>query len=455
MRPRLSLLSLLVIFSLVLAACAGATTPAPAAEQPAAEEPAAEAQATEAPAEEAEAEAAEAEAPAAAAGPLECTDAIGCVEVAPGDPIRLGYLLSISGATGFLGEDTRGSVEIAIEDRGGQLHGHDIELVGEDTLCSAEGGQAAAQKLASDPQVVGIIGTTCSSEAVAGLPIISEAGLSMISSSNTAPALTNPDPATGGVWMPGYYRTAHNDLFQGAVAADFVYNQLGATTLATIHDGSPYADGLQQVAADRFAELGGEVTFQGAVNVGDTDMRPILTELAANPPDVLYFPIFEPEGNLIASQAKEIPGLEETILIGADGLFVDSFPENTGPASVGMYLTGPFVSGSDAYQTLLDQWQANTGGPPPSGYHAHGYDATNIMLNAIEQATQVGEDGTLLIGKQAVRDALNATTDFPGLTGTLSCSEHGDCATGEALAIFQIGEEELAGNWPPPVVWPE
>src|SRR5690606_16382684 len=133
------------------------------------------------------------------------------------------------------------------------------------------------------------------------------AGLSMISSSNTAPSLTNPDPASGGIWMPGYYRTAHNDLFQGRVAADFVFNELGATTLATIHDGSPYADGLQQVAADRFAELGGEVTFQGAVNVGDTDMRPILTELAANPPDVLYFPIFEPEGNLLASQAKEIP----------------------------------------------------------------------------------------------------------------------------------------------------
>src|SRR5690606_8477769 len=138
---------------------------------------------------------------------------------------------------------------------------------------------------------------------------------------------------------------------------DFVFNELGATTLATIHDGSPYADGLQQVAADRFAELGGEVTFQGAVNVGDTDMRPILTELAANPPDVLYFPIFEPEGNLLASQAREIPGLEDTILIGADGLFVDTFPENTGQASVGMYLTGPHVAGGEAYAELLAKWE--------------------------------------------------------------------------------------------------
>ena len=255
--------------------------------------------------------------------------------------------------------------------------------------------------------------------------------------------------------MPGYYRTAHNHLFQGKVAADFVFNELGAKKLATIHDGSPYADGLQQVAVDRFRELGGEVTFEGAVNVGDTDMRPILTEIAANPPDVLYFPIFEPEGNLVASQAKEIPGLENMVLIGADGLFVDSFPENTGPAAVGMYLSGPHVSGGDAYAELLSKWEAKTGGPPPSGYHAHAYDGTNIMLNAMEKAAQVGDDGTLLIGKQAVRDALNATKDYPGLTGTLTCSEHGDCATGQALAIFKIGEEELNGNWPPPVVWPK
>lgn len=446
MQRRFMLVSLLVIFALVLAACSGAAPASQPADTAASGEAAA--------AEGGEAAATEG-GEAAAAGALECTDAIGCVEVAPDEPIRLGYLLSISGATGFLGEDSRGSVEIAIADRDGQLLGHPIELVGEDTLCSPEGGQAAAQKIAADPQVVGIIGTTCSSEAVAALPIISAAGLSMISASNTSPRLTDPDPANDGVWMPGYYRTAHNDLFQGAVAADFVFNELGATKLATIHDGSPYADGLQQVAVDRFKELGGEVTFQGAVNVGDTDMRPILTELAANPPDVLYFPIFEPEGNLLASQAKEIPGLENTILIGADGLFVDSFPENTGPASVGMYLTGPHVAGSDAYQTLLDKWQENTGGPPPSGYHAHAYDGTNIMLNAIEKAAQVGDDGTLLIGRQAVRDALNATKDFPGLTGSLSCNEHGDCATGEALAIFQMGEEELNGNWPPPVVWPQ
>jgi branched-chain amino acid transport system substrate-binding protein len=381
-------------------------------------------------------------------GAPECEDAIGCVEIAEGEPIRIAYMLTISGATAFLGEDSRGAIEIAIEDRGGELLGHEIELIGEDSLCSAEGGQTAAQKVAADTQVVGIIGTNCSSSATAALPIISEAGLVLISPSNTAPALTDPE----GTWQPGYYRTAHNDLFQGRVAAEYAYNELGARTAATIHDGSPYADGLQGVFAERFQELGGTITFQGAVNVGDTDMRPILTSVAADSPEVLYFPIFEPEGNFIAAQSKEIPGLENTTLFGADGLLVEGFPANTGPAAVGMYLSGPFVEGG-AYDELLAKWDAKFGGPPPSGFHGHAYDATNILLDAIEEVALEG-GGTVLIPRQALRDAITATAGFAGVTGTLTCNENGDCATGEALGIYELTDAEVSGgNWPPTAVW--
>ncbi|MBX3054904.1 MAG: branched-chain amino acid ABC transporter substrate-binding protein [Anaerolineae bacterium] len=380
---------------------------------------------------------------------LECEDTIGCVTIAPDEPITIAYMLTISGATAFLGEDSRGGIEIAIDDRGGKLLDHNINLKGEDSGCSAEGGQTAAQKLAADTQIVGIIGSSCSSEATAGLPIISEAGMLMISPSNTAPALTNKE----GTWHPGYYRTAHNDLFQGRVAADYAYNELGARTAATIHDGSPYADGLQGVFADRFKELGGTVTFQGAVNVGDTDMRPILTNVGAGSPDVLYFPIFEPEGNFIAAQSKEVAGLENTVLFGADGLLSESFPSGTGPAAVGMYLSGPYVEG-DAYQQLLAKWDAKFGGSPPSGFHAHAYDATNILLDAIEKVALKGDDGTLLIPRQALRDAVTATAGFRGVTGTLACNETGDCATGEALGIYRITDAEVSGsNWPPQAVW--
>jgi branched-chain amino acid transport system substrate-binding protein len=390
--------------------------------------------------------------------PYECTDAIGCVDIAPDEPIHIAYMLTISGATAFLGQDSRGAIEIAIDDRGGELLGHPILLTGEDTLCSAEGGQTAATKVAADPTIVGIIGTNCSSEATAAMPTISAAGLVMLSPSNTAPALT----LEGETWQPGYFRICHTDLFQGSVAAEFAYNELGARTAATIHDGSPYADQLQQVFAGRFQELGGTITFQGAVNVGDTDMRTVLTSVAADSPDILYYPIFEPEGPFITAQSSEIAGLENTTLMGADGLLADSFPENAGPNVVGMYLSGPYVSGA-AYDEFLAKWDAKFSGVPPSGFHAFAYDGTNILLDAIEQVAVVDDDGAVHVGRQALRDAIAGVTDYTGLTGRLDCSDddysafgienasHGDCATGEALGIFEITQAELDGNWPPPV----
>jgi branched-chain amino acid transport system substrate-binding protein len=146
--------------------------------------------------------------------------------------------------------------------------------------------------------------------------------------------------------------------------------------------------------------------------------------------------------------------LEETVLFGADGLFADTFPEATGDAALGMYLSGPYVDATDeAYVEFLAKWEEIIGGVPPSGFHAHAYDATNLLLNAIEAVAVDSGDGTLVIGRQALRDALDAVEGYVGLTGTLACGETGDCATGEALAVFELTQAELDGSWPPAAVW--
>ena len=140
--------------------------------------------------------------------------------------------------------------------------------------------------------------------------------------------------------------------------------------------------------------------------------------------------------------------------MGADASFSDSFPENTGEAAVGMYFSSPYVSDDNtAYTDLLAKWEESRGGQPPSGFHAHAYDATNILMDAIEQVAVEGDDGTITIDRQALRDAVAATSGYEGITGVLTCGETGDCATGEALAIYQITQDELDGNWPPPVVY--
>ena len=116
-------------------------------------------------------------------------------------------------------------------------------------------------------------------------------------------------------------------------------------TLATIHDGGTYAEELSGIVADVFADMGGEVVFQGAVSVGDTDMSAILTEIAATSPDVVFFPVFPPESEFIAAQLVKIPGLENSIMVTGDSSLVASFPTNTGEAAVGIYISGPSVSG--------------------------------------------------------------------------------------------------------------
>ncbi len=385
-----------------------------------------------------------------------CMDELGCVEVRPDEPIVVGAMLTVSGATSFLGEDSRGGIEIAIADRGGMVLGREVELVVEDSLCSAEGGLSAAQRLAADETVVGIVGTNCSGAAQGALPIISSAGMLMISPSNTSPRLTNDNTDAGGAYLPGYFRTGHNDLFQGAMAAQFAVDVLQAGTLATIHDGDPYTEGLAIVMADTFGELGGEVVFQGAVSKGDTDMTAILTEIAASGPDVVYFPLFEPESNFIAAQLVNTPGLEGTVMMTADGSLVAGFTANSGDASLGIFMSGPSVTG-DAYDEFLMKWDEEYGGVPPSGFHAHSYDATNMLLDAVEAVAEEADDGSIVVGRQALRDALSAVEGYEGLTGSLTCQSEspfaGDCATGTALAIFEITQAELDGNWPPPIIW--
>lgn len=386
-----------------------------------------------------------------------CRDNLGCVIVAEDEPIVIGAMLVLSGAVTYLGDDSLGGVELAIMDRDGELLGREIELVVEDSLCSAEGGQAAAQRLSADPTMIGAIGTNCSSAAQGAMPIISDAGLVMIAPSNTSPSLTNEDVASGGSHLPGYFRTSHNGLVEGMRNAEFAIGVLGSSKLATVHDGDPYTEGLARVVADTFAELGGEVVFEGAVNKGDTDMASILTEIAVYQPDIAYVPLFEPEVNFFAAQMQHIAGLEDTVIIGGGASFVAGFPENTGAAAIGVFVSGPLVTG-EAYEQFLVRWEEEYSGSPPSGYHAHAYDATNLLLNAVEAVAVRSDDGSLVIGKQAIRDAIAATEDYPGLTGSLTCQEEspfaGDCAPGTALAMFEITEAEVYDdNWPPPVFW--
>jgi branched-chain amino acid transport system substrate-binding protein len=374
---------------------------------------------------------------------FECEDPLGCVTYASDEPIRIATSLVISGPNTDLGMDSQRGAEIAGKFRS-EVAGHAVEWQHEDDLCAAEGGQTSAQKVVSDPTIVALIGTSCSGAGVPAAKIISDAGYVMVSPSNTSPALT--DPAQH---QAGYMRTAHNDEVQGRAMAEFALNELGVTKAAAIHDGDPYTEGLARVFADSFAEMGGEVVAFEAIGKGDTDMRPALKTVAeAGPPELIYYPIFIAEGAAITTQAGEVAGLENTVLAGADGMQSPSFIEAAGASAEGMYLSGPDLSFSgQLYQDFLAAYQADYGLAPTAPFHAHSFDAANMIFDAIEKVAVVEDDGTIHIPRQALRDALFATSGMQGITGTITCNEYGDCADPK-IAVNQVQNGAFVKVWP-------
>ena len=126
------------------------------------------------------------------------------------------------------------------------------------------------------------------------------AGRVLVSGSNTSPVLTSDLAGNEGPeHHPGYFRTAHNDAIQGAAAAKFVFEELGLTNVATVNDGDPYTQGLTSAFEFSFEELGGTIAISTAVTADQTDMRPVLTEIAAAGAELIFFPIFQPAGDFL------------------------------------------------------------------------------------------------------------------------------------------------------------
>lgn len=374
-------------------------------------------------------------------GPV--TDELGVVEIPKDAPIVIGGYWVISGADTALGVDSKRGVEIAFDEVENTIAGHPIQFIVEDDQCNAEGGQTAATKLASLPNVVAILGPACSSAATAAAPILWNAGLTSIGTATTAPSLTAPDRKPA---FHGFMRTIYSDLDQGSNDAEYFYNELKCTTLATIHDGSPYAAQLVAVAGKHFKELGGEVVAEEAITPTDVDMRPVLTGIATKKPCVLYFPIFVAAAAQIVRQAPEIADLKDTKIIGGSSLMAPGTLEAAGDAAEGFAFTNVDVSPDvmgQKYPEFVENYTEKYGEGPINSFHAQAYDAGVILIKAIEAVAKTDDSGTTYIGKQALHDALFATTGYDGISGPINCDEHGQCG-GFNFAVYQFTDGDPA-----------
>jgi branched-chain amino acid transport system substrate-binding protein len=371
--------------------------------------------------------------------PYSCTDPEGCVTVDNGGSIRIASLLTMTGADSVYGIDAIRGVEIAIADQK-QVLGHPVELVKADDLCTEEGGRQGATELAKDAQVVGVIGTTCSSASVVAAQILTDAHLVLVSPSSTAPSLT--DPASHQV---GFLRSIYNDKAQGKAVAEFAFNVLGTRRMVTVHDGSAYPKQLQEEACTDFQRLGGDCVLQYDLSASNNLVSALRTAAARNP-DVVYFPLYTEDG-VAVMQALQDAGFSDPALISSDGLLSKDFLEKAGVATEGMYMSGPaevpeLADFSNKYKTLYSE-------EPIASYHLQGYDAAMMLFRAIEKVGVPSGAGanSISIPRSALRQALYETRGMQGLSGPINCSPTGDCAAAN-IEIFQVIDQDFQAIYP-------
>lgn len=376
--------------------------------------------------------------PACVAKPTTCQDPLGCVLIENKQPIRIAALLTLSGPDSPYGIDALRGVELAAAKQK-EISGHPIEIVNVDDLCTAEGGQAGALQVAADPSLVGAIGTTCSSSTVPAAKILSEAGLVLISPSSTAPSLTLPAK-----YQPGFFRTIYNDQAQGKSVAEFAYQVLGLRSMSTIDDKTPYSTELALSACQNFEKLGGDCLGRIHIDTG-SDVAPQMFWLEKLKTEALYFPLYTVDGVAVTRQVAAL-GITSA-LISSDGLLSKDFVMQTDGINQGMYLSGPAPAPED--QKFADEYRAAYGEPPVASYHLQAYDAAMMLFAAVQQSAlpASSSSGSLLVGRQAVRDAIRSVRDVPGLSGPLTCSQYGDCAAPN-ISIFRVQNADFAAIYP-------
>ena len=376
---------------------------------------------------------------------------LGSVEVADGEAVQIRAVLYL-GPDWDTGYVNLRMVRLAVEHYG-PISGFDVHVgVGLDDECTPDGGRAAAETIVADRDVIGVVGTSCSVAAVEAAPVLGKAGLVMISPTNTSPVLTSDLAGNPGEHRhEAYYRTAHNDLHQGQAVARFLHESRSVTSAAVVHTGDVYTQSLAEAFVAAFERLGGKVTSVSEVGGDETDMTPTLRTIAAGRPQALFLPIFDVVGSSIVRQAPDVMGMEDVLLIGADALLDDVFMGL--PETEGMFFSGPAVDFGDnrnestgmSAPEVLAAFEEFYGVPPSSSFWGHAYDATTLLLEAVEAASSE-TDGALVIDRAKVREYLDGVAGYAGLIGDITCDGFGDCGVPRIAVIEHLDATDIPAS---------
>ena len=340
------------------------------------------------------------------------------------DTILIGEVGSLTGSEATFGISTRNAIELALREvnAAGGVKGKKIEIRVYDNQSKPEEAAQAANRLINQDQVLLILGEVASSNSMAMAEKAQPARVPMISNASTNPKVTE---------IGDYiFRVCFIDPFQGYVMAKFAHDNLKLNKVAVLRDlGSAYSQGLADVFERKYTEMGGKIVARETYTKGSTDFRSQLTAIKRAQPDGIYIPGYYNDIGLIARQAREL-GITSK-LMGGDGWDSDKLFELGGAAVEGSYFSNHYSPDdpNPRIQRFIADYKAAFGSVPDA-LAALGYDAAMVAVDAMKRAPT--------LDRTAVRDAIAATKNFPGVTGTITLDDKRNAT--KSAVVLEVGK---------------
>ncbi|MGH7944774.1 MAG: ABC transporter substrate-binding protein [Opitutaceae bacterium] len=346
--------------------------------------------------------------------------------------IDFGEIVSLTGKEAAWGQASHQGAVLAIEqlNAAGGILGKRIELLTEDNQSKPGETATITKKLISRHHVIGILGEDASSRSLEAAPICQAGKIPMICSSS------HPGVTETGDYV---FRTTFTTPFEGRILANFARNSLRLRRVAVLSSASAaYSIDIAKWFKDRFIAVGGEVVLELKYFEGDKDFKAQLTAIKASSVDAIFVPANYMEAALICVQAREL-GLSMALL-GCAGWEAPALFAVGGTAVEGCYYATAFSDDDPGAvtQKFVRDFRARYNGQTPDAFAGLRYDAAMLLAAAIRQA------GTS--NPQAIRDALAATKDFPGVTGTITMDAKRDPSKAVVIVKVENGQPKFVAR---------
>jgi len=372
--------------------------------------------------------------------PASARDGGSSITVGADQPVVIGVSTALTGPVGERGTEYRDAVAVGVlrwqAQNGETILDHPIEIHSEDDGCTeADQTAVAAQRLIATAGLVGVLGPQCSAGAAAVISAYADAGVVTISGSATATALTTDRPAGG-----YFFRAAFRNDLQGNIVGSFVAETLKAKTTVLVDNGETYGQDLA-ASTERFLVQNGVSVQRETAPQGTVDFSELVTAIARADPGAVGYAGFNPDAALFYRQ------LRDAGYTGAFGGFDAAASNSEFVAPLGEVANGAYFAGCAI--ELPDDFRADFedlhGGPPAAAFNGQYADATRALLDAVERTARRGDDGSLSLDRNELRDAVRATAITDGLTGAITFDSHGDRSSARTEPSDQASDFGLVG----------